>query len=89
MAAVLDQETLARLAASPEAVREFPFLRSAARRSVSCCGRAAATPGRLRAAAEAISALPPGRRAVLKALVGTDRLTVYVVRAGRLTPTEI
>lgn len=88
MPVLLDAALIRRAAKISGAVAAFPFLRPFSKKvRPGCCGRAVAGPDP-RTAIAAVGRLSPARLTEFKELVGTDRLTAWVVRAAKVTKVE-
>ncbi len=87
MTVTLDGPTLFALAGRRDVAAAFPFLAALRVARPGCCGAVAYPP--TGPALKAVFALPPARKAVLKRLIGADRVVGSVVRGGRVSRLEL
>lgn len=88
MTVVLTAAVLRAAARAPGAAT-FPFLAPFGKTpKPGCCGRAAAAPD-IRSVGVTLERLPPDRLTAFKAMIGASTLTVWVVRAAKLTKLEL
>lgn len=80
---VVTEAVVARLAANPKALAEFPFLRQTVTRQRGCCGGPRTQ--KFKDALIALSWLPPSKIAVLKSILGVDRIEFQIYTKGQVS----